>query len=380
MSDNIRRTLEKLAESSGGALSTNRNSLLGQAFAGHSGPALQKMTPGMLGSSGRTMLGGGIATPMPAHFGLTPAYAYPPAIAQGLPQWSYVRRRFTRFLTNLELTELQKSDGLIKQAGIRDTLNKFYYNKSSETANSLLIGSWGKGTQVRPPRDVDVLFLLPAAEYHRYEQRTGNKQSQLLQDVKRVLENPYSTTDLIGDRHVVVMKFASTTAEVAVGFMFNDGIIRVCDTKNGGSYIRNTAQDELAALNSSDTTYSGNTRALIKMMKVWQNEKNVPLKSFVLERLAVEFMHAWEHHFNDVFYYDWMIRDFYAFLYHKSNGFVTMPGTGEVIALGSDWEFKVKTAYGHASVACDHERANNSIAAGEHWKSIFGSMISLGAL
>ena len=43
----------------------------------------------------------------------------------------------------------------------------------SEAANSLLIGSWGKRTQVRPPRDVDILFLLPSDVYHRFQQREG---------------------------------------------------------------------------------------------------------------------------------------------------------------------------------------------------------------
>jgi len=39
----------------------------------------------------------------------------------------------------------------------------------------------------RPPRDVDALFLLPDDVYFRFQQRSGNRQSQLLQEVKDAL-------------------------------------------------------------------------------------------------------------------------------------------------------------------------------------------------
>jgi Second Messenger Oligonucleotide or Dinucleotide Synthetase domain len=72
--------------------------------------------------------------------------------------WHYVRWRFRTFLANLAITPPQRDDGNAKHAGVRACLNRHYYCTSSETANSLLIGSWGKGTQVRPSRDVDILF------------------------------------------------------------------------------------------------------------------------------------------------------------------------------------------------------------------------------
>ena len=99
-------------------------------------------------------------------------------------QWLYVRRRFTQFLGNLAITQAQREDADTKQSGVRACLNRSYWGVSSGTANSLLIGSWGKQTQVRPPRDVDVTFLLPAEVYHRFQARSGNKQSQLLQEIR----------------------------------------------------------------------------------------------------------------------------------------------------------------------------------------------------
>ncbi len=82
-------------------------------------------------------------------------------------QWAYVTRRFTRLASNLALTTDQLADGLTKHSGVRATLNRAYHGHSSETANSYLIGSWGKDTRVRPSRDIDLVFLLPASVYER---------------------------------------------------------------------------------------------------------------------------------------------------------------------------------------------------------------------
>ena len=83
--------------------------------------------------------------------------------------WIYVTRRFQALLGNLDLTPLQVTDGLTKIRGVVSCLNTAYYGHSSDTANALLIGSWAKGTRIRPPRDIDMYFLLPAAVYHRFQ-------------------------------------------------------------------------------------------------------------------------------------------------------------------------------------------------------------------
>jgi hypothetical protein len=105
---------------------------------------------------------------------------HPPAAANALatlafPQqsqyhrWIAVRPRFTQFHGNLELTPLQIADGVRKRAGVVSCLNRAYYGTASETEHSFLVGSWGKNTAIRPPRDVDVYFLLPAAEAGRHK-------------------------------------------------------------------------------------------------------------------------------------------------------------------------------------------------------------------
>jgi tRNA nucleotidyltransferase (CCA-adding enzyme) len=82
--------------------------------------------------------------------------------------------RFSRFLGNLELTSDQVADARTKYDGVASKLHTHYFGSTFTGSSRKLIGSYGKGTAVRPPRDVDVLFLLPSTVYERYKARSGN--------------------------------------------------------------------------------------------------------------------------------------------------------------------------------------------------------------
>jgi hypothetical protein len=178
-------------------------------------------------------------------------------------RWYYVEPRFTRLLDNLAITDSQLQEGATKQAGVRDCLNRAYWGHSSETASSMLIGSWGKFTRVRPSRDVDILFLLPPNVYHQYQGRSGNRQSQLLQEVKNILSATYSQTTMRGDRQVVLIPFNTIPIEVSPGFRCDDGSIIVCDAHKG-RYITSTAEAEAADLAVADITFNSNARSLAR--------------------------------------------------------------------------------------------------------------------
>lgn len=142
-----------------------------------------------------------------------------------------------------------------------------------------------------------------------------------------------------------------------------------------GRYKTSTAEAEAIDLTVSDASCNGNTRALARMMKQWKRQRNVPLKSFHLERLAVAFMAVWPYRNQNLFWYDWMVRDFFAYLLRHANGHLIMPGTGEVIFLGADWLSRAETAYGYAVSACNNEFENYQALAGKDWQEIFGSAI-----
>ena len=90
---------------------------------------------------------------------------------------------------------------------ITRAVNSEFWGSSSETANSLYVGSYGRGTATADS-DLDVLLSLPRDEYERYDMYRSNGQSRLLQAVKSAVAESYSRTDVRADGQVVVMSFS----------------------------------------------------------------------------------------------------------------------------------------------------------------------------
>lgn len=292
--------------------------------------------------------------------------------------WVGVTERFKQFTRALTLTEAQTTDGATKHRGVRNCLNRHYYGSDSETDNSFLVGSWGKYTRVRPPRDIDLYFVLPTSVYHRYQEVKGNKQSILLQEVKAVLEKTYPSTKMRGDGQVVVVDFATFPVEVAPVFELDTGRYYFCNTHDGGSYQVSDPEAERLALNTINEANNKNAKTLIRMMKAWQYNCNVPLKSVEIELLVSEFIQQSDWRLQGWYFYDWLIRDFFLFLKSKANGFVYLPGTNKSLFLWDDWLSKCESAYARALKACEYEHDDMVYSAGEEWQKIFGSQIPQG--
>lgn len=284
-----------------------------------------------------------------------------------------VSARFTKFLSNISLTDDQKTKGAERRQAVVRVLNGAYWGSASNIANSTYVGSWGKLTRIRPPRDVDVLFDLPKATYDRFQQRNGNRQSQLLQEVKNHLLGAFANTAIRGDGPVVLVPFAAYNVELIPAFLLTGGGHWICMTDGGGHYKKADYKAEADAI--TNAAWSGNTRDLVRMMKCWQGYCGVPLKSFYIEMLAVEFLNGWEHRSKSETYYDWMVRDFLKHIIGRAGGYVYGPGTGEVMSLGAGWKSRAETAYARAVKACDYEAASNGGSAGDEWQKIFGADI-----
>jgi len=278
--------------------------------------------------------------------------------------WAGVTERFRTFHRNLHLTDDQVNEGSGHHVGVCMALNRNYYGVS-DLANSFLIGSWGKHTKARPPRDIDLYFVLPYHVYQRFESLQGNKQSALLQEVKRVLQRTYPNTDLRGDGQVVVVGFYRMSVEVVPAFALLNGQYLICDTHAGGRYKTADPNAEISHIAALDKSYRNNLRPLIMMMKAWQSHCNVPMKSFWIELVADDFLRECLWSKNGYFYYDWLMRDFFAYLYNRANQYVCVPGTWELIALGDVWQSRVETAYNRAVRACDYEMKDWIYLAGE---------------
>lgn len=292
--------------------------------------------------------------------------------------WVAVRERFRRFRDNLQITSTQKDDGIGKHINAGRVLERAYYEReTSEVPPGLLVGSWGKQTQVRPSNDVDSFFILPSAVKTRFDARTGNIQSQLLQEVKSVLEDTYSQTRIRGDGQVVVIDFNTITLEIVPVFRSTGASFTMPDTNDGGRWKNVDPSAQIAQIEATDLAMNGNVRAVAQMMKHWRNEHNVPLKSFAIELLVSQFLPARGNGDHDTFWYDYYVRDFLKYLCSQANGYLVIPGTYELYYLGNEWLTRAETARDIAVQACHWEYHDYDVTAGQEWQKIFGTRIPI---
>lgn len=275
---------------------------------------------------------------------------------------------FKKFIENIELTQYQVEDGKKKADNVCKTLHKHYYEDNYNGSTKLIIGSFGKDTAIRPPSDVDVIFELPPSEKERYDNRSGNGQSQLLQDVKSLLLKTYPSTDIKGDGPVVVVDFNSYKIELNPAFKSFWGY-SVPITRDGGKWEDINPIREKEEIDKSDKRSNGNTRNLIKMIKKWKDYCNVPLKSFYIELLVVDFLEENEHYYYGFHAYDMLLYEFFKFLLSSKNKFKALPGVINIINYGNKWESKAETACKNARNAWLSDSKEDGI---DYLRKIFG--------
>lgn len=288
--------------------------------------------------------------------------------------WLGYAARFGDFRNDVNLTSDQIEDGVTKSKGITASLNTTYYGHNHNDLNSFMVGSWGKGTAARPPNDVDLFYRLPDEMFASINGRQGNKQSQLLQEVKTVLQGTYPQTDMRGDGQVVVVNFNSLMIEVVPAFLLQNGTYIICDTNNGGSWKPANPIAEIRSVQQADIATGGAARTLLKMLKIWKRECNVPLKSYLLETLVCEYLPRSAWGTNGFFWYDWMVRDFLGYLISRANTWLLVPD-GQSVFLGEEWKSRAETAYSRAVLACEYEKNDWVAEAGDEWQKIFGTRI-----
>lgn len=290
--------------------------------------------------------------------------------------WTGVTERFRRFHTLLHLTTDDISDGLGKQLGVRQSLQRAYWGPTTDNPPGFIVGSWGKRTAIRPPNDIDVFMPLPSDVYQRFETYTGNRQSALLQEVKNKLLGTYPQTNMRGDGQVVIVAFNTITIEVVPVFRWDDaGTWLMPDTNAGGRWKLVYPGDEIVSLDGADAAGNDNCRPLIQIIKAWKAHCNVPIKSFHIEQLVAEFIRNYQYRQQSYFYYDWFVRDFLRFLIGQRHARIHAPASNEMISIGDDWYSRALTAYERAVEACEHEYQDRIIMAGEEWQKLFGPRI-----
>lgn len=93
---------------------------------------------------------------------------------------------FNQFCGSLRFSDNDLSTIQYRYHSITKRINLDYWGSSSDTANSLYVGSFGRDTEISTS-DIDMLIRLPYETYKKFDSYISNGQSALLQEVKHVI-------------------------------------------------------------------------------------------------------------------------------------------------------------------------------------------------
>jgi len=268
-----------------------------------------------------------------------------------------INEQFLKFHENIKLTSSQREDAITKYTGVCKKLHDYYYPKTEYNGGTkLLIGSYGKQTNIRPARDIDVIFIMPSDKFSQYDDNQSNCQSQLLQDIKKILEEKYPNTPIKAFGKVVVLEFADTkhNVELLPAWENEDGTFKIPNSENSGSWEQWDPRSEIKKIKDSDTN-TGKTKALIRMIKKWSENCTVKLKSYQIENSILDFFSS-----NDCSEkeYSEIIKLFFDY-FHSTT-------------IDENIKSHLATASSRANKAYNFEKDDKLNEAVTEWRKIFG--------
>lgn len=265
---------------------------------------------------------------------------------------------FVEMLRRLKLTKRQSDDAITKYTGVAETLHAAFYGGAYNDSRKLLIGSYGKRTNIRPPGDVDLLFKIPLEKFEQYDNHAWNGQAALLQRVRTVLSNKYQTTEKIAAwGKVVLVQFADGThnVEVLPGFEI-DGVFKIPNSEDGGSWEDFDARFELKLIADSHARTGRTTRKLIRMIKRWRKENStMSLKAYEIELFCVRFLDTQPYQGKS---WSELVASFFTWLANNTDEDATF----------------IATARTRASKARTYELTGHIDKACEEWGKVFGAV------
>ena len=282
-----------------------------------------------------------------------------------------IEQTFQDFSNNLIVNNQESIEnrfGLITQR-----LNEDFHGIKSKTENGVYVGSYGRDTAINGVSDLDMIFILPDYLYTQYNNRQGNKQSQLLQDVRNSIYKTYTNSKVRGDGQVVVIQFTNDHIEVCPCFLESDGSFTFPDSNNGGSWKKTNPSPEAQEISSYNKNCNGNLILLCRYVRAWKNKCGVKIGGLLIDTLVYNFFKS-NSKYEDYNYdkHDLLVRDFFEFLKNLDDDrkYWYAPGSNQhVYKKNSNFKSKAKKALKNVEEVIEK---NNNKTVYEIWRKVFG--------
>lgn len=286
-----------------------------------------------------------------------------------------VSENFSTFCSNLRMSSDTVSKIQQRYQKITKRINLDYWGNQSETAHSLYVGSYGRGTEIWTS-DIDVIVQLPYEVYTRFNAYSSNGQSALLQEVKGVLQKTYSTSYIKGDGQVIGINFQDgINFEIVPAFINIHNSYTYPDSNDGGRWKITDPRKEIDAINERNYGSNKNLKRLCRMARAWKEKCNVPISGILIDTLAYKFIENWTYKDKSYLYYDFMSRDFFYYLKNIdiSKSYWLAPGSNRFVYKLGSFQSKATIAYNNALEAISYEDNNKFYSARYKWREIYGA-------
>lgn len=281
---------------------------------------------------------------------------------------------FNTFYANLQIADADSIS--IRYKAITKRLNTDYWDTTSDTSHSFYAGSYGRNTAISGFSDLDMVFTLPYSIYLQYDGHAGNGQSALLQAVRASIKTTYSVTDIGADGQVILVPFNDGIIfEVVPAFLNTDNSYTYPDSNDGGKWRITNPKPEIQAIRDRNTSCNNNLVPLCRMMRAWKDKWTVPIGGLLIDTLAYQFIEDWSYKDKSFFYYDFMCRDFFAYMANQSEtqAYWKAPGSGQHVLSKGLFQYKAKRCYNISLEAIQHDTDKQEWSAKQKWRDIFGT-------
>ena len=282
---------------------------------------------------------------------------------------------FQQFCGNLRMSDWIVSNVQDRYHAITKRINQDFWNSASDTAHSLYVGSYGRGTSIFTS-DIDIVVDLPWSEYTRYNAYSGNGQSALLAAIRSSLQKTYSSSKIRADGQVVDISFSDgITFEVVPAFRYSDNT-GYCypDTNNGGSWKSMDPKSEIDSFNGRNSICNGNLKRLCRMLRAWKNQHTALMSGILLDTTVYRFLQSYEYAGNSFTYYDWMLRDYFKYLLDNADKtYWDKPGDTGGVKREYSIRDDARYAYNKALEALEAYRNDYTYSWHKNWRDIFGT-------
>jgi hypothetical protein len=286
--------------------------------------------------------------------------------------------KFQKFCSDLRMDSGTVATVSYRYHRITQQLNESFRSLSSENANSLYVGSYGRGTAIHVS-DIDMLYILPGSDYLRFNGYSLNGQSAMLQEVRRSIAQTFPQTTLRGDGQVVVVEFSDGVRfEIVPCFLNDDDSFTYPDTNKGGHWKKTNPRPEIDAIRLMNAMTNKNLCRLCRMIRAWKDHCGVSMGGLLIDTLAHGFIRNWSYRDKSFMWYDWLTRDFFEYLsnINDKQSYWYAVGSNQLIYPQGNFSYKAKQAYNNALEAIEHEKSGHEWSANQKWREIYGYLFA----